>query len=142
MDNENNLLNEETKNSPETLDTKQNQLLLSNKTNVLKDFDEGIIKYDFLLNIKRPPDTKHSLNEQYLSNAICTSKYTSWNALPKIAFEQFSQIGNLYFLFLAILQVLPFISQSGGSPVMLIPLLLVTGLNGFKDYFEDRNPFL
>lgn len=138
MDNENNLLNEETKNSPETLDTKQNQLLLSNKTNVLKDFDEGIIKYDFLLNIKRPPDTKHSLNEQYLSNAICTSKYTSWNAFPKIAFEQFSQIGNLYFLFLAILQMLPFISQSGGSPVMLIPLLLVTGLNGFKDYFEDR----
>ena len=137
MDNENNLLNEETKNTTEALDTKQSQLL-TNKTNVLKDFDEGLIKYDFLLNIKRPPDTKHPLPEQYLSNAICTSKYTSLNAFPKIAFEQFSQIGNLYFLFLAVLQMLPFISQSGGSPTMLIPLLFVTGLNGFKDYFEDR----
>lgn len=44
-------------------------------------------------------------HKEFLKNRIETSKYNCYNCLPKILYEQFSKIGNLYFLFLAILQV-------------------------------------
>lgn len=43
--------------------------------------------------------------EDEFPNKIRTSKYTYWNAIPKILLEQFSKVGNIYFLILAILQV-------------------------------------
>ena len=78
-----------------------------------------------------------NLDKKFLSNEICTSKYTYYNAFPKILYEQFHQISNIYFLFLAILQMIPSISQSNRVPTILVPLLMVVGLNGIKDYFED-----
>jgi len=46
-------------------------------------------------------------SENYLNevNSISTSKYTFLNCIPKILIEQFSKIANIYFLFIAILQV-------------------------------------
>jgi magnesium-transporting ATPase (P-type) len=76
-------------------------------------------------------------NESLLSNKICTSKYNFINALPKILCEQFSKVGNIYFLFLAILQMIPSISQSGGTPTILMPLIFVVVVNGVKDFVED-----
>ena len=78
-----------------------------------------------------------NLDKKFLNNEICTSKYTFYNAFPKILYEQFHQISNIYFLFLAILQMIPSISQSNRMPTILVPLLMVVGLNGIKDYFED-----
>lgn len=76
-------------------------------------------------------------NESLLSNKICTSKYNYLNALPKILCEQFSKVGNIYFLFLSILQMIPSISQSGGTPTILMPLIFVVVVNGVKDFVED-----
>lgn len=76
-------------------------------------------------------------NENLLSNKICTSKYNYLNALPKILCEQFSKVGNIYFLFLAILQMIPSISQSGGTPTIIMPLIFVVVVNGVKDFVED-----
>jgi phospholipid-transporting ATPase len=76
-------------------------------------------------------------NDKLLTNNICTSKYNKYNAFPKIAWEQFSKSSNIYFLIMAILQLLPAISPTGGYPVMLTPLLVVVTVNGFKDFWED-----
>lgn len=114
------------------VDSKSEKLLSNNKAQ-----EAQSKRYEFVFNNNAKKNPIQTLEPQYLSNAICTSKYTYWSAFPKILFEQFSQVGNLYFLFLAILQMIPSISQSGGSPIMLIPLIMVVGVNGMKDFFED-----
>lgn len=113
-------------------DPKSENLLSNNKTQ-----EAESKRYEFVFNNNAKKNQIQTLEQQYLSNAICTSKYTFWSALPKILFEQFRQVGNLYFLFLAVLQMIPSISQSGGSPIMLIPLIIVVGVNGLKDFVED-----
>ena len=46
------------------------------------------------------------LSGEYIRvNSISTSKYTFYNALPKILFEQFSKIANIYFLIIAFFQM-------------------------------------
>jgi phospholipid-transporting ATPase len=74
-------------------------------------------------------------NEKQLTNRICTSKYNPLNAFPKIIWEQFSKSSNIYFLILAILQMVPSITQSG--PTILMPLIFVVAVNGVKDFWED-----
>ena len=70
-------------------------------------------------------------------NIISTSKYTYWNAIPKILFEQFSKIANIYFLIIAFFQTFKEISNSNGKPVILFPLFIVVSVNGIKDFYED-----
>lgn len=75
--------------------------------------------------------------KNFSSNYISTSKYNWDNALPKIMIEQFSKMTNVYFLIITILQVIDEISISLGKPVILLPILIVVLVNGFKDYYED-----
>ena len=113
----------------ENSDLKEN--LINNGVN-----DKKLDKYSINVNKNIQNNIK---NEQVLSNKICTSKYNIFNCFPKIIWEQFSKSSNLYFLALAILQMIPNISQSGGNPVMLIPLIFVVTVNGVKDLWEDYN---
>ena len=76
-------------------------------------------------------------SESIPKNSIHTSKYTFWNALPKILIEQFSKIANIYFLIIAFFQVFKEISNSNGKPVILFPLFIVVSVNGLKDFYED-----
>jgi len=71
------------------------------------------------------------------SNRIQTNKYKWYSFLPKNALEQFSQAGNLYFLVIALLQLIPAISNTGGRPLTLIPLTVVCSVAAIKDFFED-----
>lgn len=41
----------------------------------------------------------------YLSNYVSTAKYTALTFLPKFLYEQFTRAANLFFLFIAIIQV-------------------------------------
>lgn len=41
----------------------------------------------------------------FCDNSISTSKYTVWSFLPKNLFYQFSKMSNVYFLFMAMLEV-------------------------------------
>jgi len=75
--------------------------------------------------------------EKIPKNSISTSKYTYYNFLPKILFEQFSKIANIYFLIIAFFQVFKEISNSNGKPVILFPLFIVVSVNGIKDFYED-----
>lgn len=73
----------------------------------------------------------------HYSNRIESSKYTWLNLVPKIIIEQFSNVGNIYFLILAILQLIPSISNSGSTPINFVPLAIVVIVNGIKDAVED-----
>ena len=85
-------------------------------------------KYRYNPNIKIP---KTSLNK------ISTSKYTWYNCIPKILFEQFSKMSNIYFLIIAVMQCFREISNADGKPIILMPLAIVVAVNGLKDFWED-----
>lgn len=75
--------------------------------------------------------------ETILGNSIQTSKYTWYNFLPKNLFIQFSKTANVFYLFIAFLQMVPLISITGGRPIMLLPLSMVILISMIKDIFED-----
>ena len=85
-------------------------------------------KYRYNPKIKIP---KTSLNK------ISTSKYTWYNCIPKILFEQFSKMSNIYFLIIAVMQCFREISNADGKPIILMPLAIVVAVNGLKDFWED-----
>ncbi|CAK0802325.1 unnamed protein product [Prorocentrum cordatum] len=70
-------------------------------------------------------------------NRITTAKYTWYTFVPKNLFEQLTQLANAYFLLIALLQVIPEISNTGGYPLTLIPLSFVLVMGAIKDGFED-----
>jgi hypothetical protein len=52
-------------------------------------------------------------------------------------FEQLTRPANFYFLCIAVLQVIPIISTSGGRPTILLPLIFVLAVSGVKEALED-----
>ncbi|KAF9169293.1 hypothetical protein BGX21_001159 [Mortierella sp. AD011] len=72
----------------------------------------------------------------YGSNRISTAKYTVFTFLPKNLFEQFRRVANMFFLFMAIIQLTP--TFTVGSPFLTVfPLCFVVGVTAIKDGFED-----
>ncbi len=71
------------------------------------------------------------------NNSISTTKYTIYNFIFLNLYEQFSKIANLYFLFLAILQMVKAVSITNGFPSILPPLMFIVFLTMLKDVFED-----
>lgn len=72
----------------------------------------------------------------YVSNKIRTSKYTVISFIPKNLFEQFRRPANLYFLAMAIIQMLPTFGVK--SPALtLLPICTVVFITAAKDAFED-----
>ena len=80
----------------------------------------------------------NSMNDPQETNIIDTSKYRWYNFLSKILMEQFSRLANVYFLMIAILQANKDVTNTNGTPVVLLPLTLVVSLNGLKDLYEDH----
>lgn len=74
---------------------------------------------------------------EYCNNKVITSHYTTLNFVPKNVLEQFTKPANCYFLFLAILQVIPKVTTTGSIPTILLPLVCVLVMNGIKDALED-----
>ena len=70
-------------------------------------------------------------------NSIQTNKYTNWNFLPKNLLEQFSKKANIYFLFIGIMQTIPYITISGGLPAIFLPLVVILIITALKDFYED-----
>ncbi|KAI8600263.1 hypothetical protein EDD21DRAFT_338696 [Dissophora ornata] len=70
------------------------------------------------------------------SNRINTAKYTALSFLPKNLFEQFRRVANMFFLFMAIIQLTP--TFTVGSPFLTVfPLCFVISVTAIKDGFED-----
>eukprot|EP00606_Chrysophyceae_sp_TOSAG23-5_P000379 GSChrysophyteH2.ASY1.ANO1.183.1 assembled CDS len=80
----------------------------------------------------------------YKDNFVKTSKYTFylgvWDFLPKFLLEEFNprtKIANCYFLMIAMLQMVPKISNTGGIPTTFAPLAAVVFVDGFFQVIED-----
>ena len=76
----------------------------------------------------------------FKNNFVKTSKYESYNFLPKFLLEEFNpktKIANCYFLLVSILQCIPQISNTFGLPTTLIPLLFVVLVDGIFAILED-----
>ena len=74
---------------------------------------------------------------EYPSNTILTSRYTVYNFIPKNLFEQFHNVANCYFLFMAILQSISIISTTGGIPTLLGPLSFIMTISAIRAALED-----
>jgi len=79
-----------------------------------------------------------TMNDPLETNIINTSKYQWYNFFAKILMEQFSRMANVYFLIIAVLQSSKEITNTNGTPVVLLPLTMVVTLNGIKDLYENH----
>jgi phospholipid-transporting ATPase len=76
----------------------------------------------------------------FRNNFVKTSKYETWNFLPKFLLEEFNprtKVANCYFLLVSILQTIPQISNTMGLPTTLIPLICVVVVDGIFAILED-----
>ncbi|CAD8145283.1 unnamed protein product [Paramecium pentaurelia] len=94
----------------------------------------------------RPP--AHQMNDRSIvsnvpdmavpDNKITTSKYSSIiTFVPLNLIEQFSKLANVYFLVIAIMQMISAISITNGQPVIMGPLSIVVCISMIKDFVED-----
>ncbi|ORY01483.1 phospholipid-translocating P-type ATPase [Basidiobolus meristosporus CBS 931.73] len=87
------------------------------------------------------PYVREDTKKPYISNRITTARYNLWNFLPKQLYAQFSKVANLYFLFVACLQMIPGWSTTGQFTTIL-PLSIFTvvamGREGYDDYRRHR----
>ncbi|KAF9425231.1 hypothetical protein BGZ76_003364, partial [Entomortierella beljakovae] len=134
--------------------TNKNGTTTNNNTNVSTDPPRrGITRADTKISLRKsnkdsrrvfvniaPPtrflDKNGLPKTTYGSNRISTAKYTTLSFLPKNLFEQFRRVANMFFLFMAIIQLTPIFTV--GSPFLTVfPLCFVVGVTAIKDGFED-----
>lgn len=81
-------------------------------------------------------DAHGNPKQLFVSNKVRTSKYTTLSFIPKNLFEQFRRAANMYFLGMAILQLVPYFGVD--SPALtLLPICIVVFITAIKDGFED-----
>ena len=79
---------------------------------------------------------------RFIDNSIKTSKYEIHTFLPLFLLEEFNphvKVANAYFLVIAALQAVPWISNTNGLPTFLLPLSVVVFINGAFQAIEDWN---
>ena len=113
------------------IDNESKIINYSNENELREEYKIEINKYHHKINNKKVKISKK------LKNYISTSKYTWYNFIPKILYEQFSKMSNIYFVIIAILQCFPEISNADGKPIILMPLSVVIIVNSIKDFYED-----
>jgi magnesium-transporting ATPase (P-type) len=81
-------------------------------------------------NISKKPSRIIYFNDEqkywFCSNVIVTHKYEWYSFLPLFLLEEFNpftKLAHIYFLFISILQTVPMITNTGGVPTVLIPLV-------------------
>jgi len=78
----------------------------------------------------------HTVEERYVNNYVRTARYTFYNFLFINLFEQFSRIANLYFLLIAVLQLIPGLSPTHWFTTVA-PLIFVLFVNAVKEIYDD-----
>ncbi|XP_054024243.1 phospholipid-transporting ATPase VB [Dryobates pubescens] len=76
----------------------------------------------------------------YPGNKIQTTKYTWLTFFPKNLFEQFHRLGNLYFLFLVVLNWFPQV-KAFHREITMLPLIVVLLASMIKDAVEDYKKY-
>jgi magnesium-transporting ATPase (P-type) len=76
----------------------------------------------------------------FCNNFVKTSKYEYYDFIPKFLIEEFNpkyKVANCYFLMIAILQIIPQISNTNGIPTTLLPLLFIILIDSVFQILED-----
>jgi phospholipid-translocating ATPase/phospholipid-transporting ATPase len=76
------------------------------------------------------------LHGDVVTNEVSTAKYTLVTFLPVNLFEQFLRVANLYFLLMAILQLIPGLSPTSWFTTVA-PLVFVLAVNAIKEGYDD-----
>lgn len=71
------------------------------------------------------------------NNRIKTSTYNVVNFIPLNLFSQISKPANVFFIFMAIMQMIKEISLTKGIPTVAISLVMIIVVSMVKDFFED-----
>lgn len=74
--------------------------------------------------------------EHFVNNYVRTARYTFYNFLFINLFEQFGRIANLYFLLIAVLQLVPGLSPTHWFTTVA-PLIFVLFVNAVKEIYDD-----
>jgi len=90
----------------------------------------------------QPMDPPKQIDERtgkpYVSNLITSSIYTAYDFFPRQLIVQFSKLANMYFLFVAILQMIPTWSATGNYTT-IVPLCIFVGISMSREGYEDFN---
>ena len=88
--------------------------------------------YEFYINNNQ----KNKFKFKHKDNQIITAKYNLLTFIPKALFYQFKRVSTIYFVIIAILNMIPVISplNSGSS---LIPVVIVIAISLIREGYED-----
>ena len=73
---------------------------------------------------------------RYPANVVSNAKYTAWSFLPKTLYNEFSYFLNMYFLLVALSQILPFL-RIGYMATYIVPLATVLSISIGKEALDD-----
>lgn len=73
---------------------------------------------------------------KFPANAVSNAKYTPWSFLPRTLYNEFSFFFNLYFLFVALSQVVP-VLRIGYMSSYIAPLAFVVTISLGKEAWDD-----
>lgn len=93
-----------------------------------------------LITLEDEDEELKELLKTYKGNQIRTTKYSLLSFLPRNLFEQLHRFGNVYFIFIAVLNFVPLV-QAFQPEVALVPVSLVLAATALKDLWEDYRRF-
>ncbi len=88
--------------------------------------------YEFYIN----DNAKNKAEYKHKNNKIITAKYNFLTFLPKALFYQFKRVSNVYFVIIAIINMIPAISPLYSSAA-LIPIIVVLIVSLIREGYED-----
>lgn len=80
--------------------------------------------------------SKNSRRTKYASNIISNHRYTPWSFLPLTLYHEFSYFFNLYFLLVALSQIIPPL-RIGYLSTYIVPLVFVLCITLGKEVMDD-----
>ncbi|KAG2179181.1 hypothetical protein INT43_002031, partial [Umbelopsis isabellina] len=129
--NKNKKTTQKTKNIKESLIDLLSRLLRRNRRN------QDVRNRTIRISPEQPlPHIDPAINRPFIPNSITTTRYTLIDFLPKQLYAQFSKVANLYFLFVAILQMVPGWSPTGQFTTIL-PLAIFTSIAMAREGYDD-----
>lgn len=73
---------------------------------------------------------------RFPTNVVSNAKYTAWSFLPRTLYNEFSFFLNIYFLLVALSQIIPFL-RIGYMSTYIVPLAVVLSITIGKEAIDD-----
>lgn len=84
----------------------------------------------------RDVEVGHPQKRKYPSNIVSNAKYTAWSFLPMTLYNEFRFFLNIYFLLVALSQIIPYL-RIGYMSTYILPLIFVLSISIGKEAFDD-----